>query len=150
MVLYVHILGLFYLRLTRSDLDVYCYLEPLYNDHRKLRLKLSDSDGSKFHFDSMDPLVLLTHVDEIIEELLSKVCNTTLYVKGSTAKEANFTRESSWRERLHVHVKRAVRPSHATVLQHKKSTSSSEDDITGGSRWTSQTAVRQEVPTATS
>ena len=42
---YVRILGAFYLRLTGIDTDVYQYLEPLYNDYRKLRRKLSD--GSK-------------------------------------------------------------------------------------------------------
>uniref|UniRef100_M4FFL7 Uncharacterized protein n=1 Tax=Brassica campestris TaxID=3711 RepID=M4FFL7_BRACM len=68
----------------------------------------------------------------------------------STAKEPNFTKESSWRGRFHVHVKRTVRPVYATVLQHKKPTSSAADDITGGSRLTSQTVLRQEVPTATS
>ncbi|CAF2085743.1 unnamed protein product [Brassica napus] len=41
-------------QLDVPDLDVYCYLEPFYSDHRKVTLKLSD--GSKFHFDSMDPL----------------------------------------------------------------------------------------------
>ncbi|CAF1928408.1 BnaC05g51060D [Brassica napus] len=45
---------------------------------------------------------------------------------------------------------RAVRPAHATVLQHKKPASSAADGITGGSRLTSQTVLRQEVPTATS
>lgn len=35
-------LGAFYLRLTGTDIDVYRYLEPLYNDYRKLRLKLAD------------------------------------------------------------------------------------------------------------
>lgn len=48
---YVRILGAFYLRLTGSDVDVYRYLEPLYNDYRKVRQKLSD--GSKFRFHSM-------------------------------------------------------------------------------------------------
>lgn len=42
---YVRILGAFYLRLTGTDIDVYRYLEPLYNDYRKLRRKLGD--GSK-------------------------------------------------------------------------------------------------------
>ncbi|CAN6888164.1 unnamed protein product, partial [Brassica oleracea] len=44
----------------------------------------------------------------------------------------------------------AVRPAHATFLQHKKPTSSAADGITGGSRLTSQTVLRLEVPTATS
>ncbi|CAA7028832.1 unnamed protein product [Microthlaspi erraticum] len=57
---YVRILGAFYLRLTGTDADVYRYLEPLYNDYRKVRQKLSDGKFS------------LTHVDEVIEELLTK------------------------------------------------------------------------------
>lgn len=39
---YVRVLGAFYLRLTGTDIDVYRYLEHLYNDYRKLRRKLSD------------------------------------------------------------------------------------------------------------
>ncbi|CAI9089671.1 OLC1v1024289C1 [Oldenlandia corymbosa var. corymbosa] len=57
---YVRVLGAFYLRLTGTDVDVYRYLEPLYNDYRKLRKRLTDG---KF---------ALTHVDEFIDELLTK------------------------------------------------------------------------------
>ncbi|EXB21432.1 hypothetical protein L484_001418 [Morus notabilis] len=57
---YVRVLGAFYLRLTGSDTDVYQYLEPLYNDYRKIRRKLADGNFS------------LTHVDEVIDELLTK------------------------------------------------------------------------------
>ncbi|TYJ96488.1 pre-mRNA-splicing factor 38 [Cucumis melo var. makuwa] len=57
---YVRVLGAFYLRLTGTDVDVYRYLEPLYNDYRKLRRKLSDGCFS------------LSHVDEVIDELLTK------------------------------------------------------------------------------
>lgn len=39
---YVRVLGAFYLRLTGTIADVYQYLEPLYNDYRKIRHKLSD------------------------------------------------------------------------------------------------------------
>lgn len=89
---YVRVLGAFYLRLTGSDVDVYRYLEPLYNDYRKVRQKLSD--GSKFlffFFCSVDLKCLigfvlftdefcflislgfeLRHVDEVVEELLTK------------------------------------------------------------------------------
>nr|GMD24375.1 pre-mRNA-splicing factor 38 [Ipomoea batatas] len=56
---YVRVLGAFYLRLTGTDIDIYRYLEPLYNDYRKLRLKSSEG---KF---------TLTHVDEYIDELLT-------------------------------------------------------------------------------
>ncbi|GKE13571.1 pre-mRNA-splicing factor 38 [Tanacetum coccineum] len=57
---YVRILGAFYLRLTGTDIDVYRYLEPLYNDYRNLRRKMADGQYS------------LTHVDEVIDELLTK------------------------------------------------------------------------------
>ncbi|WOL00471.1 pre-mRNA-splicing factor 38 [Canna indica] len=57
---YVRILGAFYMRLTGSVTDVYRYLEPLYNDYRKLRRKSPDGKYS------------LTHVDEVIDELLTK------------------------------------------------------------------------------
>ncbi|KAM0844798.1 hypothetical protein ACQ4PT_056814 [Festuca glaucescens] len=65
---YVRVLGAFYLRLTGTIADVYQYLEPLYNDYRKIRQKLNDG---KF---------TLTHVDEFIDELLTKdyCCDTAL------------------------------------------------------------------------
>ncbi|KAJ0980623.1 hypothetical protein J5N97_008878 [Dioscorea zingiberensis] len=56
---YVRILGAFYMRLTGTVTDVYQYLEPLYNDYRKLRKKMPDGCFS------------LTHVDEVIDELLT-------------------------------------------------------------------------------
>ncbi|KAJ6876684.1 hypothetical protein NC651_029630 [Populus alba x Populus x berolinensis] len=57
---YVRVLGAFYLRLTGTDIDVYRYLEPLYNDYRKLRKKLTDGRFA------------LTHMDDVIDELLTK------------------------------------------------------------------------------
>ncbi|PAN11098.1 hypothetical protein PAHAL_2G147300 [Panicum hallii] len=65
---YVRVLGAFYLRLTGTVADVYQYLEPLYNDYRKIRHKLSDGQFT------------LTHVDEFIDELLTKdySCDTAL------------------------------------------------------------------------
>lgn len=56
---YVRVLGAFYLRLTGTDIDIYRYLEPLYNDYRKLRRKSADGQYA------------LTHVDEYIDELLT-------------------------------------------------------------------------------
>lgn len=65
---YVRALGAFYLRLTGSSLDCYKYLEPLYNDNRKLRTQ--DRTGK---FD-------LIHMDEFIDELLrnDRVCDVIL------------------------------------------------------------------------
>ena len=51
--------GAFYLRLVGRPLEVYQYLEPLYNDYRKLRLR--ESDGS----------FALTHMDEVVDQLLN-------------------------------------------------------------------------------
>eukprot|EP01018_Ginkgo_biloba_P028127 Gb_09468 [translate_table: standard] len=65
---YVRILGAFYLRLVGKPTDVYQYLEPLYNDYRKLRRKLADGSFA------------LSHVDEVIDELLTKdyACDVAL------------------------------------------------------------------------
>jgi len=57
---YIRILGAFYLRLTFKGIEVYRYLEPLYNDYRKIRIL---TEKGKF---------MLTHVDEIIDNLLRK------------------------------------------------------------------------------
>ena len=55
---YVRALGAFYMRLTGSSLDCYKYLEPLYNDNRKLRRQ---SRAAAFE---------IVHMDEFIDELL--------------------------------------------------------------------------------
>lgn len=56
---YVRILGALYLRLVGKPTDVYQYLEPLYNDYRKLRCMLADGSFA------------LSHVDEFIDLLLT-------------------------------------------------------------------------------
>jgi len=56
---YVRLLGAFYLRLVGKAKDIYQYLEPLYNDYRKIRKK-SDL-GWQY-----------SHVDEFIDELLTE------------------------------------------------------------------------------
>ena len=55
---YLRVLGAFYLRLVGKPLDIYQYLEPLYNDYRKLR------------FHGMGGWAL-KHMDEFIDELLT-------------------------------------------------------------------------------
>lgn len=65
---YVRALGAFYLRLTASAVDCYKYLEPLYNDYRKLRRQ-----NRMGHYE-------IIHVDEFIDELLreERVCDVIL------------------------------------------------------------------------
>ncbi|KAF5280308.1 hypothetical protein FQR65_LT03117 [Abscondita terminalis] len=65
---YVRALGAYYMRLTGSSLDCYKYLEPLYNDNRKLRRQ---NRQSQFE---------MVHMDEFIDELLrdERVCDVIL------------------------------------------------------------------------
>lgn len=65
---YVRALGAFYLRLTGTSLDCYKYLEPLYNDNRKLR---NQNRSGQFE---------IKHMDEYIDELLrsDRVCDIIL------------------------------------------------------------------------
>jgi len=65
---YVTALGCFYLRLIGRPEDVYNYLEPRYNDYRKLRFR--ETDGK----------YKITHMDEFVEDLISKeaFCDTIL------------------------------------------------------------------------
>uniref|UniRef100_U3JLV7 Pre-mRNA-splicing factor 38B n=1 Tax=Ficedula albicollis TaxID=59894 RepID=U3JLV7_FICAL len=65
---YVRMLGALYMRLTGAAIDCYKYLEPLYNDYRKIK-----SQNRKGEFELM-------HVDEFIDELLheERVCDIIL------------------------------------------------------------------------
>uniref|UniRef100_A0A1B6E6C0 Pre-mRNA-splicing factor 38 n=1 Tax=Clastoptera arizonana TaxID=38151 RepID=A0A1B6E6C0_9HEMI len=65
---YVRALGAFYMRLVGTSLDCYKYLEPLFNDSRKLRRQ-----NRQGHFE-------LIHMDEFIDELLieERVCDVIL------------------------------------------------------------------------
>ena len=51
-------LGAFYMRLTGRPAEVYQYLEPLYNDYRKLRRRSADGG------------YVITRMDEFIDECL--------------------------------------------------------------------------------
>lgn len=65
---YVRALGAFYLRLTATAVDCYKYLEPLYNDYRKLRRQ-----NRMGHYE-------IVHMDQFIDELLreERVCDVIL------------------------------------------------------------------------
>ncbi|XP_037948860.1 pre-mRNA-splicing factor 38 [Teleopsis dalmanni] len=65
---YVRALGAFYLRLTGSAMDCYKYLEPLYNDNRKLRRQ---NRGGQYE---------IVYMDDFIDELLraDRVCDIIL------------------------------------------------------------------------
>ncbi|XP_064386956.1 pre-mRNA-splicing factor 38A-like [Halichondria panicea] len=65
---YVRALGAFYLRLTGDTMECYNYLEPLYNDYRKL--KRMNKNGE----------LELLHIDEFVDELLNqdRACDVIL------------------------------------------------------------------------
>eukprot|EP01062_Namystynia_karyoxenos_P028866 TRINITY_DN217_c0_g6_i1.p1 TRINITY_DN217_c0_g6~~TRINITY_DN217_c0_g6_i1.p1 ORF type:complete len:245 (+),score=49.52 TRINITY_DN217_c0_g6_i1:87-821(+) len=57
---YVRVLGAFYFRLVANYKDVYTELEPLLNDFRKIRVR------------GLDGKVTISHVDEIVDDLLTQ------------------------------------------------------------------------------
>ncbi|NWW66441.1 PR38A factor, partial [Ifrita kowaldi] len=65
---YVQMLGALYMRLTGTAIDCYKYLEPLYNDYRKIKRQNRNGEFE------------LMHVDEFIDELLheERVCDIIL------------------------------------------------------------------------
>ncbi|KAL6444467.1 pre-mRNA-splicing factor 38 [Cataglyphis hispanica] len=65
---YVRALGALYMRLTGSSLDCYKYLEPLFNDNRKLRIQ------------NKQGVFELIHMDEFIDNLLreERCCDVIL------------------------------------------------------------------------
>ncbi|NXS16822.1 PR38A factor, partial [Mystacornis crossleyi] len=65
---YVRMLGALYLRLTGTAIDCYKYLEPLYNDYRKIKRQNRNGEFE------------LMHMDEFIDELLheERVCDIIL------------------------------------------------------------------------
>ncbi|XP_029284772.1 pre-mRNA-splicing factor 38A-like isoform X3 [Cottoperca gobio] len=65
---YVRLLGAMYMRLTGTAVDCYKYLEPLYNDYRRVK---SQNRNGEFE---------LMHVDEFIDELLhsERMCDIIL------------------------------------------------------------------------
>uniref|UniRef100_A0A3P8Z1G4 Pre-mRNA-splicing factor 38A n=1 Tax=Esox lucius TaxID=8010 RepID=A0A3P8Z1G4_ESOLU len=66
--LYVRLLGAMYMRLTGTSVDCYKYLEPLYNDYRKIKCQNRNGEFE------------LQHVDEFIDELLhaERMCDIIL------------------------------------------------------------------------
>ncbi|GAB6022041.1 Pre-mRNA-splicing factor 38A [Chamberlinius hualienensis] len=65
---YVRALGAYYMRLVGTSLDCYKYLEPLYNDYRKLKRQKRDGDFEIVHFDEL--------IDELLRE--ERVCDVIL------------------------------------------------------------------------
>ncbi|XP_077354545.1 pre-mRNA-splicing factor 38A isoform X1 [Festucalex cinctus] len=65
---YVRLLGAMYMRLTGTAVDCYKYLEPLYNDYRKIK---TQNRNGEFE---------LMHVDEFVHELLhsERMCDIIL------------------------------------------------------------------------
>ncbi|XP_049881352.1 pre-mRNA-splicing factor 38 [Pectinophora gossypiella] len=65
---YVRALGAFYMRLTGTSVDCYKYLEPLYNDNRKLRRQNREGQFE------------IVHMDEFIDDLLreERLCDVIL------------------------------------------------------------------------
>lgn len=65
---YVRALGAFYLRLTATAVDCYKYLEPLYNDYRKIRRQNRAGQFEVVHMDAF--------IDDLLRE--ERVCDVIL------------------------------------------------------------------------
>jgi len=83
---YVRALGAFYMRLTGSSLDSYKYLEPLYNDNRKLRRQ-----NRQAQFE-------IVHMDEFIDELL----------RDERVSLLSYLLECQFHKKMFVHFSRCV------------------------------------------
>ncbi|KAH0938868.1 hypothetical protein HID58_006329 [Brassica napus] len=119
------------------------------------RILLSGPAGRMFHYNFSVSISVAKFTLEMLAKALAKnlgakvmIVDSLLLPGGSPAREAESSKESPRRERLSTLAKRAVQD--AQALQHKKSTSSVDADITGGSTLSSQALPKQEVSTATS
>jgi pre-mRNA-splicing factor 38A len=78
---YVRALGAFYMRLVGKPVDIYQYLEPLYNDYRKIRYR--SHEGFQ-----------ITHMDEFVDKCLSDetFCDIALpsFPKRNVLEDNNF------------------------------------------------------------
>lgn len=75
---YVRLLGAFYMRLVGKPSDVYQYLEPLYNDYRKVRFRITNGSFTK------KTLVLAEMAFQVIKQVtlmnLCKICSPRITV----------------------------------------------------------------------
>ncbi|EMS49411.1 hypothetical protein TRIUR3_26497 [Triticum urartu] len=114
---YVRVLGAFYLRLTGTVADVYQYLEPLYNDYRKISQKLSDGtsrtleprrsaledDFEEEEEDKEDGQPMDVDEPNTHEKNFVGLSITDGYIDtGSETNEIQFYRESSFSSRIFV------------------------------------------------
>ncbi|KAF8792653.1 pre-mRNA-splicing factor 38A-like [Argiope bruennichi] len=68
---YVRALGAFYMRLVGTSLDCFKYLEPLYNDYRKLRIQ---NRQGQFELSYMDEFIdLLLHEERLCDVILPRI-----------------------------------------------------------------------------
>nr|CAG4651342.1 EOG090X0DXI [Simocephalus serrulatus] len=78
---YVRALGAFYMRLVGTSVEIYKYLEPLYNDYRKIRFQNKDGNFE------------LLYMDDLIDKLLreERYCDVILprLQKRQVLEEAN-------------------------------------------------------------
>lgn len=94
--------GAFYLRLVGKPVEVYKYLEPLYNDYRKVRLRHADGNFG------------LTHMDEVVDDMLNKEYLFDIAMPRIPNRCDNAFRCKSAKCSTHLRLSCAVK----TVLEH--------------------------------
>jgi len=116
---YVRALGAFYLRLVGRPRDVYRYLEPLYNDYRKLRFRSYDG-------------FVVTHMDEFVNELLRSETQCDIALPAVTKRTA--LEQTVVGARLPARVS-AVSAEFAEGLAAAEAGAKAEAEGEGGGRW---------------
>ncbi|XP_054159189.1 pre-mRNA-splicing factor 38A-like [Oppia nitens] len=112
---YVRALGAFYLRLIGTSTDIYKYLEPLYNDYRKLRRMGKMGTFDVIHmdefidillredrvFDVILPRILKRHVHEESGELETRVSILDEDLEAGVTSEEDQSNDESYETSRH-------------------------------------------------
>ncbi|KAH7639809.1 pre-mrna-splicing factor 38a-like protein [Dermatophagoides farinae] len=89
---YIRALGAFYLRLVGNPLDIYKYLEPLYNDYRKLRRMTKMGTFDVIYMDEF--IDLLLREDRVFDIILPRLTKRFVHEEnGELTKRVSLIEE---------------------------------------------------------
>lgn len=113
---YIRALGAFYLRLTGTSIENWKYLEPLYNDYRKLRCM--DRMG-KFSIIHMDELIdMLLREDRVFDVILPRISRRRVHEEADEL-EPRISALDQDLEEVNEEDDEQVEPPNATEVAHR-------------------------------
>lgn len=74
---YVRLLGAMYMRLTGTAVDCYKYLEPLYNDYRKIKSQNRDGGKTSVSVSAMSQR-------HVVNKIVIIIIHFVLYISSNT------------------------------------------------------------------